>query len=438
MIIIYIQLNAKLLPVQELKQNIYIFTKKVVLKNRPSLNYHTGFQFFFKTKGLVPVFFKNTFKNTTIRSISTTRLCYYNNNNNSNNNKNTTSDIGESPFSAIANGIESLRTSLLNNSPLRHVTKPTLETLPFTGEADSWYKALREAQGLVKTDNQDRMMDPVKLLGKDVWELRGNIKKLLGSGHPFMKTLAKHYLSSDTERIRPLLVLLMAQATSAVDTRDHVLATQRRLAEISEMIYISSLLHYDILDDNENAKNVFGNKMAVLAGDFLLARASLALAQLRNAECIELMATCIANLSYLKTASLIAQSCKSSVVLGASDNDVAIIAYDYGKNVGMAIQLINDIQVFAKKAANMDNIPINAPLLFASEEFSELKQLIKGNFADEGDLEKARNLVYQSNGLKRTLELADTYKLRAIESIQKLPSSKAQQALIQLAKNVGN
>ncbi|KAI9309003.1 isoprenoid synthase domain-containing protein [Cunninghamella echinulata] len=415
-----------------------------------------------------PSFFKNTFKNTTIRSITTTRSCYHNNNNNSNNNKNTTSNIGDSPFSAIANGIESLRTSLLNNSPLRHVTKPTLETLPFTGEADSWYKALREAQGLVKTDNQDRMMDPVKLLGKDVWELKGNIKKLLGSGHPFMKTLAKHYLSSDTERIRPLLVLLMAQATSTVETKDHILATQRRLAEISEMIHISSLLHYDILDDNENAKNVFGNKMAVLAGDFLLARASLALAQLRNAECIELMATCIANLvegevmqekknhhhhfdnypvselsyyleqSYLKTASLIAQSCKSSVVLGGADNDVAIIAYDYGKNVGMAIQLINDIQVFAKKAANMDNIPINAPLLFASEEFSELKQLIKGNFADEGDLEKARNLVYQSNGLKRTLELADTHKLQAIESIQKLPSSKAQQALIQLAKNVGN
>ncbi|CAO3589772.1 unnamed protein product [Absidia cylindrospora] len=158
-----------------------------------------------------------------------------------------------------------------------------METLPFTGKADSWHDALREAQDLVKTENQDCMMDPVKLLGKDVWELKGNITKLLGSGHPFIKTMAKHYLSGDTERIRPLLVLLMAQANS-LTTPPAILDTQRRLAEISEMIHISSLLHYDILDDNENQANVFGNKMAVLAGDFLLARASLALAQLRSAD----------------------------------------------------------------------------------------------------------------------------------------------------------
>ncbi|CAO3645281.1 unnamed protein product [Cunninghamella blakesleeana] len=338
------------------------------------------------------------------------------------------------------------------------------------------------------------MMDPVKLLGKDVWELRGNIKKLLGSGHPFMKTLAKHYLSSDTERIRPLLILLMAKATNMSHVNNHINEStntnddnqnlisekQRRLAEISEMIHISSLLHYDILDDNENTTNVFGNKMAVLAGDFLLARASLALAQLRNAECIELMATCIANLvegevmhvkkgedghidsttnqqqqqheqqdqisdldyylhqSYLKTGSLIAQSCKSSAVLSGADKDVTKIAYDYGKHIGLAIQLISDLQVFAKKAATLDHLSINAPLLFASEEFPELKQIIKGNFSHEDDLEKARNLVYQSHGLKRTIELADIHKQQAIKAIQKLPTSRAQVALIQLAKNVGN
>lgn len=285
-------------------------------------------------------------------------------------------DQSDSVFSTLVNGVDSLRSNLLKNTPLRHVTKPTLETLPFTGEAETWHDALREAQGLVKTDSNDRMMDPVKLLGKDVWELKGNITKLLGSGHPFIKTMAKHYLSSDTERIRPLLVLLMAQANSAVTqtattgstATPTIMDTQRRLAEITEMIHISSLLHYDILDDNDNPANVFGNKMAVLAGDFLLARASLALAQLRSAECIELMATCIANLvegevmqvkkrkqmvggdgksdldyyleqCYLKTGSLIAQSCRASMVLGGANKDVARCAYDYGKHIGLAIQV---------------------------------------------------------------------------------------------------
>ncbi|KAI8098968.1 solanesyl pyrophosphate synthase [Halteromyces radiatus] len=396
---------------------------------------------------------RHSYKTICFRSIYTTRSCYDNKNNGS-------------PLNSIVDGIDAFRSTLLQNTPLRHITKPTLETIPFTGKADSWYYALREAQDLVKTDSQDRMMDPVKLLGKDVWELKGNIKKLLGSGHPFVKTLAKHYLSGDTERIRPLLVLLMAQANASINGSNMILDAQRRLAEISEMIHISSLLHYDILDDNDNPGNVIGNKMAVLAGDFLLARASLALAQLRNAECIELMATCIANLvegevmqvkkrklvessdksdmdyymeqCYLKSASLIAQSCKSSMVLGGADKEVAKHAYDYGKHMGLALQLMNDVDTFAKQAANVNNPPnINAPVLFAAEEIEELKQILERNFSGAEDIEKTRSFVYQSNGLKRSLSLADTHVQTAIKAINHLPPSTAQEALIQLARNLG-
>ncbi|KAI8331740.1 isoprenoid synthase domain-containing protein [Chlamydoabsidia padenii] len=363
-----------------------------------------------------------------------------------------------SPFSGIVNGIDSIRSTILKNTPLRHVTKPTMETLPFTGKADSWHDALREAQDLVKTDNPDRMMDPVKLLGKDVWELKGNITKLLGTGHPFLKTMAKHYLSGDTERIRPLLVLLMAQANATPPAV--ILDTQRRLAEISEMIHISSLLHYGVLDDNDNQASMFGNKMAVLAGDFLLARASLALAQLRSAECIELMATCIANLvegevmqvknsgdslddyleqCYLKTGSLIAQSCRSSMVLGGADKEVAQCAYEYGKHMGLAIQLHHDVQNFAKNAASLNEPPIiNAPLLFAAQEIAELNTIFNRNFNMDGDIEKSRSLVYQTDGLKRTLSLADTHCQNAIHAISKLPPSIAQDALIQLARTLGH
>ncbi|OBZ71076.1 putative hexaprenyl pyrophosphate synthase, mitochondrial, partial [Choanephora cucurbitarum] len=228
--------------------------------------------------------------------------------------------------------------------PLTQGFKPTVLNTPFQfkGEATSWNQAISEAHHLVKEN--DRLIDPARLVGDDLKQIKSNISKLLGSRHPFLNTVARHYFSGEGKHVRPLLVLLIAQATSIADktlptgqvdfksmdtpisyglenitTHDvfdrkthytpsvsdqgcTILPTQRRLAEISEMIHTASLLHDDVIDASMTRRNLpsanasFGNKMAVLGGDFLLARASLALARLRNAECIELMATCIANL----------------------------------------------------------------------------------------------------------------------------------------------
>jgi hexaprenyl-diphosphate synthase len=297
--------------------------------------------------------------------------------------------VEDTPFDKLAQGINVIKSTLLNAPPLRKITRPNIESLPFTGQAADWDQAVKEAQSLVNTADQERIFDPVKIVGKDLWELKGNITQLLGSGHPFINTIGKHYFQGDTNRIRPLLVLLIAKATCEApkkttqqllqegeedyslgftSTENPVLPTQRRLAEISEMIYTASLLHYDVVDTAEQVTNPgFGNKLAVLAGDFLLARASLALAQLKKAECIELMATCIANLVegefmqlqdpqeknpdekkafdyylekvYLKTGSLIAQSCKASSVLAGCSSDINKITYDYGRHMGIAFQV---------------------------------------------------------------------------------------------------
>lgn len=81
-----------------------------------------------------------------------------------------------------------------------------------------------------------------------------------------------------------------------------ILPTQRRLAQIVEMIHVASLLHDDVLDDSPlrrgapSAPAMFGNKMSVLAGDFLLARASIALSRLGDNEVVELISAVIANL----------------------------------------------------------------------------------------------------------------------------------------------
>jgi hexaprenyl-diphosphate synthase len=212
--------------------------------------------------------------------------------------------------------------------------------------------------------------------------------------------------------------------------------------------------------------------MAVLAGDFLLARASVALARLRNVQVLELLASVIANLvegefmqlrnggaggretrfdyylekTYLKTASLIAKSCRAVTVLGGCREEVCGIAYDYGRNVGMGFQLVDDMldytavsSVLGKPAgADLRLGLATAPILYAAREFPEVWELIDRKFCEEGDVERAFEYVGESGGVERTRELAEGYVDAAVGDIMKLPESCARDALVNLTRSVLN
>jgi geranylgeranyl pyrophosphate synthase len=324
-------------------------------------------------------------------------------------------------------------------------------------------------------------VDPLRIVGKELKFLSKNIRQLLGSGHPALDKVAKYYTRSEGKHMRPLLVLLMSQAT-ALDPRkqvnpaspspvdnplsapsilddsnpdvnplvshsadpkydflgdDNILPSQRRLAEITELIHTASLLHDDVIDNavtrraSSSANTAFGNKMAVLAGDFLLGRASVALARLRDPEVTELMATVIANLvegefmqlkntaqdetkpqysdetldyylqkTYLKTASLISKSCRSAAVLGRSAPEVIEASYAFGRNLGLAFQLVDDMldytvteaELGKPAGADLELGLATAPLLFAWKSNPELGPLVGRKFREEGDVQRVSSL----------------------------------------------
>ena len=330
----------------------------------------------------------------------------------------------------------------------------------------------------VKKATADGMtIDPLRTVAKEMKFLTGNIRKLLGSGHPSLDRVAKYYTQAEGKHVRPLIVLLMSRAThlcpknpepevaysagtidraisptqiladvnpsapmpltarepEMVDGTLDILPSQRRLAEITELIHTASLLHDDVIDHSvsrrgsPSANLEFGNKMAVLAGDFLLGRASVALARLRHVEVVELLATVIANLvegefmqlknterderrpkyseetlnyylqkTYLKTASLISKSCRASALLGNADNTTVEAAYSYGRNLGLAFQLVDDMLDYTRSGkdlgkpagADLELGLATAPLLFAWKQNPELGQLVGRKFEQEGDVEK--------------------------------------------------
>ena len=395
----------------------------------------------------------------------------------------------------------------------------------------TWAQAVSAAQhvlnGGIKTESSFAgvSVDPLRIVAKEMKFLTKNIQQLLGSGHPMLDTVAKYYTHSEGKHIRPLLVLLMSRATAltpkaprqpsmstsstinnpispstvlsdanpslpptgilsdpSIDTSytshsSDILPSQRRLAEITELIHTASLLHDDVIDNSisrrssPSANISFGNKMAVLAGDFLLGRASVALARLRDAEVIELLATVIANLvegefmqlkntaldeaqptwtedtlsyylqkTYLKSASLISKSCRAAALLGQNSPEVVEAAYAYGKNLGLAFQLVDDMldytttsETLGKPAgADLELGLATAPLLFAWKDDQQLGILVGRKFSAEGDVQLARELVAGSDGLEQTRALAQEYADKAAHAVSRFPDSEAKEGLIEM------
>ena len=363
---------------------------------------------------------------------------------------------------------------------------------------------------------------------------------VLNDFNPHMESIEGPFSASTLTRDGSAAAAALSSASGAI------LPTQRRLAEITEMIHVASLLHDDVIDASPlrrgapSAPSAFGNKLSILGGDFLLGRASVALARLRDAEVVELLATVIANLvegevmqlksqaaaeageavapasstqpthaniwesegllahalglsdseakkaidpaaatqnqptpahfslylqkTYLKTAALIAKSTRASVILAGCGADavskaklspsdaermrqIRDAAYGYGRNLGIAFQLVDDLLDFQSTSAAFGKPSggadlrlglATAPVLYAWQELpgERIHELVARRFEGEGDVEKMLRLVERSQGLKRTAELAKEHARRATRHLDMLPESEAKQALIRLNEQV--
>ena len=298
----------------------------------------------------------------------------------------------------------------------------------------------------------------------DLRLLTDNLKQLVGARHPILYAAAEHLFGAGGKRIRPAIVLLLSRATVM---EAEIPARHFRLAEITEMIHTASLVHDDVVDESSLRRGVptvhssFTNRVAVLAGDFLFAQSSWHLANLDNLTVVKLLSRVIMDLaegeiqqglnrfdttlsidaylmkSYYKTASLIANSCKSVGVLSQVSDTLTEALYQYGRSLGLAFQIVDDILDFTGseevlgKPAGSDLLSGNltAPVLYAMEETPYLTTLIEREFAQNGDFDEAMAIVRASRGIERSRELASQHVEKAVENLAGLPASEPKRAL---------
>ncbi|KAJ9183066.1 hypothetical protein P3X46_006978 [Hevea brasiliensis] len=336
-------------------------------------------------------------------------------------------------------------------------------------------------------------LDPFSLVADELSLLANRLRAMVVAEVPKLASAAEYFFKMGVEgkRFRPTVLLLMATALNVHihepmpngvgDTLGAELRTRQQcIAEITEMIHVASLLHDDVLDDADTRRGigslnfVMGNKVAVLAGDFLLSRACVALASLKNTEVVSLLATVVEHLvtgetmqmtstseqrcsmdhymqkTYYKTASLISNSCKAIALLAGQTTEVAMLAFEYGKNLGLAFQLIDDVLDFTGTSASLGKGSLSdirhgivtAPILFAIEEFPQLLAVVQQGFDKPENVDIALEYLGKSRGIQRTRELAAKHASLAAAAIDSLPETddeevrRSRRALVDLTQRV--
>lgn len=324
-------------------------------------------------------------------------------------------------------------------------------------------------------------VDPFKMVADDISRLNAEVCGEVTGKDEVLTASSQHFFGAgntrEGKRVRPVLVCLMGQATAMLQDLDEQQQQEasdqyRRLAAITEMIHTASLVHDDVLDAADTRRGgsavhkLYSTRAAVMSGDFLLARASIALAGLGKTEVVQEMAKSLEALvqgeimqlqstaderlsleyyltkSYCKTASLMAFSCKSAALLAhhERDSEVAVAAEKFGYHFGLAFQVIDDLLDFTGTSDTLGKPGLQdmalglstAPVLYGIDEHPELKTLVARKFGEDGDVQRACELVLDSQGLQRTKELATFHAQAAVDACCSLPESNARAGLIRL------
>ena len=313
-----------------------------------------------------------------------------------------------------------------------------------------------------------KILEPVE---QDIEILLTDLRSLIGAGHPILQAAAEHLFSAGGKRVRPGIVLLLSRAIS---NKGDLSNKHQRLAEITELIHTASLVHDDVVDQAATRRGVetvhsrFDHRIAVLAGDFLFAQASWHLANLENLKVVKLLSRVIMDLaegeikqglnrydpgqslsnylekSYCKTASLMANSAQAVGELSHLDEKNLKQLHSFGKNLGLAFQVVDDIldftgnekQLGKPAASDLASGYLTAPVFYALEDNPSLSVFIEREFSREGDLQQALELVRESNAIGKARELAENFASDSRKAIEWLPESASRKALMELPEFV--
>jgi octaprenyl-diphosphate synthase len=312
-------------------------------------------------------------------------------------------------------------------------------------------------------------LDPMmNLVAADMNQVNRVILTRMQSDVPLIPELAGHLIAGGGKRMRPMLTLACARLLDYQGTRHH------KLAAAVEFIHTATLLHDDVVDGSgmrrgrRTANIIWGNSASVLVGDFLFSRSfelmvedgslrvlrilSHASAVIAEGEVNQLTAQRRIETSeerYLdiigaKTAALFAAACRIAAVVAERSDECEEALDAYGRNLGIAFQLVDDAIDYASDDKTMGKDAgddfrdgkVTLPVILAHARGGEAdrrfwREAMEGHRTSDDDLAYATQLLHQTGGLADTKARARLYGQRAIDALAALPGGQAKDALVE-------
>jgi octaprenyl-diphosphate synthase len=288
---------------------------------------------------------------------------------------------------------------------------------------------------------------------------------------PLIPTLAGHLIAGGGKRMRPMLTLAGAALCDYHGTRHH------KLAAAVEFIHTATLLHDDVVDGSElrrgksTANIVFGNPATVLVGDFLFTRSFELMVEDGSLKVLKILSNASSVISEGEVDQLTAQrqietseerylsiiGSKTAALFAAATRIAAVVAErseaeeraleDYGRNLGIAFQLVDDAMDYDSDAGEMgkgkgDDFregKMTLPVILAyargsADERRFWQDAIQGHRTADADLAHAVELIGRHDTVSATRERARHFAQRAIDAIAGFPAGAAHAAMVEAAE----
>ncbi|HTD02511.1 MAG TPA: octaprenyl diphosphate synthase [Undibacterium sp.] len=294
------------------------------------------------------------------------------------------------------------------------------------------------------------------------------IRTKLHSEVPLVNQIAEYIISAGGKRIRPVLVLLVANAYQYKGTHHH------ELAAIVEFIHTATLLHDDVVDESsmrrgrKTANALFGNAASVLVGDFLYSRAFQMMVSINNMQVMQILADAtnviaegevlqllnmhnpdVTEERYLqvirsKTAKLFEAAAQvGALIAGATPVQIEAAA-EYGRSLGTAFQLIDDVLDYSGNAIDIgknvgDDLregKPTLPLIYLMKNGTPAQRELVRTCIEQGDESQFNAIltaITQSGALDYTKQEAHKAAASAAAAVAPLPDSPYKEALLALS-----
>ncbi|TAK54096.1 MAG: polyprenyl synthetase family protein [Bacteroidetes bacterium] len=311
--------------------------------------------------------------------------------------------------------------------------------------------------------------EPIK---QELEQFEEHFKGAIRSKVPFVDVIARYIVKQKGKKIRPILVMLTAQACGGINTSTY------RGASLVEILHTATLIHDDVVDDADTRRGlasinaVWKNKIAVLMGDYMLAKGLLlsldnddfqflkiisdSVRRMSEAEILQIKKSRdldIDEATYLKiisdkTASLIATCTRIGAASATKEPVLLERMKEYGENLGMVFQIRDDLLDYTGRKSitgkptglDVKEKKLTLPLIhsLAKAPNNRSKQAIKiiKNGASNKELQELVNFAYEFGGIDYATKKAEHYSSLAFKALEALPTSDAKEALREFVKFV--